>query len=213
MSEQSVVRSSVLPEVTPAIDLLLDASSLNTVLTMLEVIDSVEELALLETLTLAQKRQVWDATPEIIRIRLKQLRSTAEQAGASMTSVPKNSGPSDSSRNLAMTPLLDSSELSQDDWLDQADDLAEIELGPLTESDLTLHHPLNLSAQATVTVGDWIVLQARPQLARAELMAIWEVIEVKGNYARISARGLATRDYPTVWMVIYPQPIDQEPEF
>ncbi|HEY9629268.1 MAG TPA: hypothetical protein V6C84_18355 [Coleofasciculaceae cyanobacterium] len=54
---------------------LLDDSSLNTVLDMLTVIDSAEDLALLERLTLAQKRQVWDATPEAVRMRLKQIRS------------------------------------------------------------------------------------------------------------------------------------------
>lgn len=200
-------------------DARLDESSLNTVLTMLEVIDSVEDLALLETLTPAQKRQVWDATPEDTRIRLKQLRSAAEQLSVSVTSVPQNNNSKDSARKLAITPLLDPSELDQDDWLDPGEDLAVIDIDlepftePLTESDLTLHHPLNLSVQATFTVGDWVVLQARPQLSRAELMAIWEVIEVRGNYARISAKGLATRNYPTAWMVIYPQPLEQEPEF
>ncbi|MBI4782026.1 MAG: hypothetical protein HY785_12010 [Oscillatoriophycideae cyanobacterium NC_groundwater_1537_Pr4_S-0.65um_50_18] len=54
---------------------LLDDSSLNTVLDMLTVIDSAEDLALLERLTPAQKRQVWDATPEVVRTRLKQIRS------------------------------------------------------------------------------------------------------------------------------------------
>ncbi|NJO80391.1 MAG: hypothetical protein HC827_19020 [Cyanobacteria bacterium RM1_2_2] len=57
------VQASVARDAAPAMA-LLDASSLNTVLAMLEVIDSAEELALLETLTLEQKRQVWDATPE-----------------------------------------------------------------------------------------------------------------------------------------------------
>src|SRR5689334_20707416 len=43
-------------------DELLDGSSLKTVLDMLEVIDCVEELDLLETLTVAQKKQVWALT-------------------------------------------------------------------------------------------------------------------------------------------------------
>lgn len=59
---------------------LLDASSLSTVLDMLAVIDSTEDLALLELLTSLQKRQVWDATPEIIRLRLKQIRLTANSS-------------------------------------------------------------------------------------------------------------------------------------
>jgi hypothetical protein len=54
---------------------LLDASSLSTVLDMLAVIDSAEELSLLEALTPAQKRQVWDATPDSLKTQLKQIRS------------------------------------------------------------------------------------------------------------------------------------------
>jgi hypothetical protein len=191
----------------PAIEDLLDAASLHTVLTMLDVIDSLEELALLETLTPAQKRQVWDATPEATRIRLKQLRASAVQPD----DAPVKRSSTDSGHESHLN-LVNSSELAQDDWLDPTDE-PTIDLNSLEEIDLTVHEPLNLSAQPTVAVGDWIVLQAKPKLTRAELMAIWEVIEVRGNYARIKAEGLSTRVYPTAWMVIYPQPIEIEPEF
>jgi len=66
---------------------ILDASSLNTVLDMLTVIDSAEDLALLEHLTLVQKRQVWDATPEEIKLRLKQIRAAAADAISETTAL------------------------------------------------------------------------------------------------------------------------------
>lgn len=56
---------------------LLDPSSLQTVLDMLEVIEDIEELELLETLTDAQKKQVWAATPPVVKAKLKQIRATA----------------------------------------------------------------------------------------------------------------------------------------
>jgi hypothetical protein len=68
---------------------LLDVSSLNTVLDMLAVIDSAEDLALLELLTVAQKRQVWDATPAAIKLRLKQIRSATSPDTAPETTAPE----------------------------------------------------------------------------------------------------------------------------
>ena len=62
--------SPPLPEPTPAAE-LLDQSSLNTVLDMVEAIETAEELALLETLTSAQKRQVWSAISDEQKLRLK----------------------------------------------------------------------------------------------------------------------------------------------
>jgi hypothetical protein len=206
MSQLDYIRSTPILDENPLIEDLLDAASLHTVLTMLEVIDSLEDLALLETLTPAQKRQVWDATPEVTRIRLKQLRASAVQ----LNDAPMKQSAADS--EPAHLSLIDTSELDQDAWLDSTDE-PTLDLDSLEEIDLTVHEPLNLSAQPTVAVGDWIVLQAKPKLTRAELMAIWEVIEVRGNYARIKTERLGTRVYPTAWMVIYPQPIEIEPEF
>jgi hypothetical protein len=243
MSELDSDRSSLLnadpANADPAVEALLDISSLNTVLAMLEVIDSVEELALLETLTLAQKRQVWDATSASTRNRLKQLRATAEPsnlqhgdkngtaaAAASESNASSNASNAthhDSFHDSFSAPaaLLDSfdqlDDRMQNDWLSQTEDSTLLDLESLEEIDLSLHEavhePLNLTAQPTVVVGDWIVLHAKPKLSRAELMAIWEVLEVRGNYARISAQALGTRLYPTAWMVVYPKPIEQEPEF
>ncbi|QYO62116.1 hypothetical protein [Leptolyngbya sp. 7M] len=209
MSELEYARSNPTVDASPdseELEELLDASSLHTVLTMLEVIDSLEELALLETLTPAQKRQVWDATPEPIRMRLKQLRAGATQPNEAPLQRP-NSEPIEASASLN---LIDSSEL-EEDWFDASDETSDLDA--LAEIDLTAHEPLNLSAQPTVAVGHWIVLQAQPNLSRAELMAIWEVVEVRGNYARIRTESLGARTYPTAWMAIYPQSIEPEPEF
>ncbi|WNZ22843.1 hypothetical protein HJG54_08220 [Leptolyngbya sp. NK1-12] len=209
MSELEYARSNPTVDASPdseELEELLDASSLHTVLTMLEVIDSLEELALLETLTPAQKRQVWDATPEPTRMRLKQLRAGAAQPNEAPLQRP-NREPIEASTSLS---LIDSSEL-EEDWFDSSDETSDLDA--LAEIDLTAHEPLNLSAQSTVAVGNWIVLQAQPNLSRAELMAIWEVVEVRGNYARIRAESLGARTYPTAWMAIYPQPIEPEPEF
>lgn len=228
MSELDSDRSSTLLDAVSVSDGLLDASSLNTVLAMLEVIDSVEELALLETLTFAQKRQVWDATPEATRMRLKQLRATAGQNTTSDREVHPDvalsasgqifsTGTFNSSLNgAASTPLIDPADLPdlvQDDWLNQTEDTTTIDLEALEEIDLALHEPLNLAARSNIKVGDWVVLQAKPQLSRAELIAIWDVLEVRGDAARISAKALGVRNYPTAWMVVYPKPIEQEPEF
>ncbi|NJO80392.1 MAG: hypothetical protein HC827_19025 [Cyanobacteria bacterium RM1_2_2] len=58
------------------------------------------------------------------------------------------------------------------------------------------------------------MLQAKPQLAAAELMAIWEVLEVQGQFVRIIATKLGIRTYPIAWMMPYPKPIGYvEPEF
>lgn len=194
-SDLDSIQASVALDVAPAMA-LLDASSLNTVLAMLEVIDSAEELALLETLTPEQKRQVWDATPELTRIRLKQLRSKTEpQTGVSSE------------------PEFTAQALNVAEGESDEAELNELELSeslnpePLTES-------ANLVSQVKLTTGDWIVLQAKPQLSTAELTAIWEVLEVQGQSARIIASKLGIRTYPIAWMMPYPKPVGYvEPEF
>lgn len=244
---------------------LLDPASLHTVLTMLEVIDTVEELALLESLTPAQKRQVWEATSVATRDRLKQLRAgqslgqpaspTVEQAAigepathalVSLETVnpgrgnpvsiepldlardrsPQSAQPdwpeTDLTAHLTEPPLTQSVLIEAIEAADLApepnrtiEETAAIDLAAQQEEiNLMLQEPLNLDAHPTVAVGDWIILQAKPRLTRAELMAIWEVVEVQGNYARILAEGLGTRIYPAAWMLLYPKPIDYaEPEF
>jgi hypothetical protein len=98
MLQPQYVQSDTLPFAGP--DELLDVSSLNTVLDMLAVIDSAEELTLLELLTPAQKRQVWDATPDHLKRKLKQIRAQAQISSESL---------SESSSEQLLAQLLDQS--------------------------------------------------------------------------------------------------------
>ncbi len=199
------VQASVARDAAPAMA-LLDASSLNTVLAMLEVIDSAEELALLETLTLEQKRQVWDATPEPVRERLKQLRSKSEpQAEASEP-------------EFAAQSLHDATEAGSDEAerVELEETSIELELSESLDAESLVAPPVESQVEPPVKLatGDWVVLQAKPQLAAAELMAIWEVLEVQGQSVRIIATKLGIRTYPIAWMMPYPKPIGYvEPEF
>ena len=176
---------------------LLDTSSLQTVLVMLEVIDSIEDLALLETLTPDQKRQVWDATPDSTRTRLTQLRTTQQLSPI---------------RHAHSTDLLEPSDLPPDDLLTEtglSEEMAAIDLeAQHQEVDLMLQEPLNLSAQPKLAIGDWVVLHASPNLSKADMQTIWEVSELQGNYARIAAKSLGNRLYPTAAMMLYPRPVD-----
>jgi hypothetical protein len=141
-------------------DLLLDESSLATVLEILTTIATVEELTILEALTTAQKRQVWSHTPETIKLKLKQIRQTAVAS------------PATDVRALQGWHTLEHSDCNQ----------------PLLK------------------VGDAVVLLANPKLTSAELIAIWEVVEVHEASARLQSH-LGTRNYPISWMVHYPKPI------
>ena len=161
--------------------------------------DSAEDLPLLETLTPEQKRQVWDATTDSTRSRLKQLRATSQL--------------SPSVRYSHTTGLINAAELRAEDSLSEeptpAEETAAIDLeAQRQEVDLMLQEPLNLTAAPTVAIGDWIVLHAGSKLSKAEMQAIWEVIELQGNYARIATQALGSRLYPTVSMTRYPRPID-----
>lgn len=146
---------------------LLDESSLKTVLDMLAVLTTVEELSLLETLTDAQKRQVWRATPEALRNELKQIRAT-----------------------IATDDTTPSSSWKQ------------------SENPENYHESENFadSNQPRLKAGDWVVLQTHPKLTKAELIAIWEVIEVHGEYARVRTSHLGAHNYPIAWMILYPKP-------
>lgn len=213
LDQVNQVNTELVSETTPlelAPEPLLDAASLDTVLTMLEVIDSAEDLALLETLTLDQKRQVWDATPSATRLRLKQLKMAGTGQGLS-PSVNRSyaTGLIDAAELQALPePEPSSAESSQEET-------AAIDLEAQREEvDLMLQEPLDLTVQPTVTIGDWVVLHAKPKLTKVEMQAIWEVIEVQGNYARIVAPNLGARVFPTGSMTLYPKPINYvEPEF
>jgi hypothetical protein len=206
-SDLDSVQVNVALDAAPAMG-LLDASSLNTVLVMLEVIDSAEELALLETLTPEQKRQVWNATPEPTRNRLKQLRTKPEsEFEPKLEPEPE--------LEFVTPPLNPASEDTSDSsTAHEATQEAELMGAEEAAIDFDLSESLDFLPQTQLATGDWVVLQAKPQLNAAELMAIWEVLEVRGKSARIIAGKLGIRTYPTAWMVPYPKPVDYiEPEF
>jgi len=183
---------------------LLDASSLQTVLVMLEVIDSIEDLALLETLTPDQKRQVWDATPDSTRTRLTQLRTTHQLSPIRHSHSTSLLEPAD----LPPDDLLTETSFSED-LVNSVEETAAIDLeAQRQEVDLMLQEPLNLTAPPAVAIGDWVLLHASPNLSKADMQAIWEVIELQGNYARIATKPLGSRLYPTAAMTLYPRPVD-----
>lgn len=148
---------AVADESAESSEALLDSSSLQTVLDMLCVITSAEELTLLEHLTDAQKRQVWAVTPDDVKQKLKQLRTAA-----AMSAEPSEA-----------------------------------------QAQMLLHD--HSSVSASLNVGNWVVLNARPQLSASELMAVWEILEIQDEHARIFVKTLGTRTYPLTWMVIYPK--------
>lgn len=162
-------------------DQLLDASSLSTVLDMLAVIDCAEDLALLEYLSPPQKRQVWDATPEAIKLNLKQIRLAASSSPkASDNSAPDNSA----SGNLASGNLASATSLE------------------IPEPTNYLQETLPISA---IQTGDRVILLAKPQLTATEMNIVWEVIKVEADQVYIRASGVSDRQYPLAWIVRYPR--------
>lgn len=87
---------------------LLDDASLNTVLDMLAVAESADELAVLDVLTEAEKAQVWSALSDSLKKRLKRLQTgeKAETEGARSPLLEEKD------INLAQSPTPTSSNLS-----------------------------------------------------------------------------------------------------
>ncbi|MCU0567151.1 MAG: hypothetical protein MUF49_11205 [Oculatellaceae cyanobacterium Prado106] len=134
-SQESASTEPDFPNDEPANE-LLDDSSLNTVLDMLAVIDSLEELRLLETLTEPQKRQVWELTPQDVKIRLKQIRATANPAHG------PPSEPAVSQVHLTDSPPSDSS---------GADSTGGVAIAPKSHSKPFSEHP---SASHSATISE-----------------------------------------------------------
>lgn len=209
-------------------DELLDESSLKTVLDMLEVIDCVEELDLLETLTISQKKQVWGLTPEATRLKLKQIRAAA-LSSANARSLPSPLATHESivsSEATATVVAVETSFHDEVDYIAEIDDvedaLDETSTDESDSSDLADAVPdilwqkatkslaerqINQATEPLLQTGDRVVLHANPKLTMAEMIAIWEVLEVQGRYARITAKQVGTRNYPIAWMVLYPKPV------
>lgn len=177
-------------------DDLLDELSLQTVLDMLAVMVAAEELTQLESLTPAQKRQVWDATPEDVKLRLKQIKSSSTERPTEEIEEPEE---------LNKLEESDESEESLDE-MGEAIDYTDSESVnfinlPLFQNSYGLNAP---PVEQTFQVGDWVVLTAEPRLTAAELVAVWEIVAIQEEQARITAKGLGSRQYPLNWMVSYP---------
>lgn len=193
-TKQDSLPLECIPTADPWVDEWLDEASLKTVLDMLAVIDCVEELTLLETLTDVQKRQVWDVTPDAVKQRLKALRAAAGPSPQPIPAIDRSP--------IISSPTLDPDqelEVEDDEFLQPMEDFGTVAApaGPLTPSN-----------EPDLGVDDWIVLKAEPKLTAAELIAIWQVVAVQDGHARITAKGLGVRLYPVRWMIRYPQPVD-----
>ncbi|MBD3880347.1 hypothetical protein IFO70_01110 [Phormidium tenue FACHB-886] len=195
------------PSDAPETAELLDESSLNTVLDIVAAIETAEELALLETLTLAQKRQVWAAISDEQKLRLKQIR-TASSNGTQAAVAPSEPAPMPAlplTRQTTEDPVaeptaeadataaeMDSLDVEEEMQADLQNDLEEI-------AQSTLDNPIP-------RVGDRVILLPKPQLNSADLIAIWDVIDIQGEHAQIKDKRLGTRRYPLNWLMRYPDP-------
>jgi len=182
-------------------DDLLDELSLQTVLDMLAVMVTAEELTQLENLTPEQKRQVWFATPEDVKLRLKRLRASAQ---AEYSAVEQSTD-----------AMVGTAEVHEPEELEEPEESPD-ELGAIEYTDSESINFINLplfqnsyglasaSVKQAFQVGDWVVLTAEPRLTTAELVAVWEIVAIEEEQARIESKGLGSRQYPMSWMVSYP---------
>jgi hypothetical protein len=132
----------------------LQPSDLQTALDILELAETVEDLKLLETLTEPQKRQVWAATTEMVRQKIKHIR----EAGNRDATISQPSCPT------------------------------------------SLPHP---ASEPPFHNGDHIVLKAKPSVTTAELLAIFEVMQVEGTLVQVKAKEVGMRRYPLDWCLLY----------
>jgi hypothetical protein len=234
-------------------DDLLDSFSLQIVLDMLAVMTTVEELTQLESLTPEQKKQVWVATPEEVKLRLKQIRAGVPveprvvEPSVEPRWVEKEEDPEEAVEALEVEPKelqeleeglgnlseipaegrstdeSSENEKSEEESLEEMGEAIssrypqEDDYNTLSENSLfdlpLFQSPYDLGEAITpphFELGDRVVLRAEPRLSAAELIAVWEVVAVQGEQARIEAKGLGSRQYPLTWMVAYPE---EEPEF
>lgn len=182
-------------------DDLLDELSLQTVLDMLAVMLAAEELTQLESLTPEQKRQVWFATPEDVKLRLKRLKASAQAESPAV--------------EQSTDARVGTAEVNEPEELEEPEESLD-EMGAIDDTDSESINFINLplfqnsyglnasSVDLAFQVGDWVVLTAEPRLTAAELVAVWEIVAIEGAQARIEAKGLGSRQYPMSWMVSYP---------
>ncbi|NJR37903.1 MAG: hypothetical protein HC781_02475 [Leptolyngbyaceae cyanobacterium CSU_1_4] len=212
-------------------DDLLDEMSLQTVLDMLAVMVTAEELSQLESLTPEQKRQVWFSTPEDVKLRLKRIKALAQAESpppersieelAELKESEKSEEPDKLGELEKLADLADSEDSEDSEELDELNEMgaiADADSESINLTNLPLFQSsygsdLSLVSQTiaqTVQVGDSVVLKAEPRLTAAELVAVWRIVAIQGEQARVEAKGLGNRQYPMSWMVSYPL---DEPEF
>jgi hypothetical protein len=191
----------------------LNASELETVLDMLAVMETAEELKILECLTPLQKRQVWDATPYDLRVKLHHLKKapTADhpppRAIAPTPTNPVQPALGNAGRLMEVEPTtLDRQDSDASDT--QLDDIAVDYIDPdevsaeyqnVTASGVQERSP----DMHTLAPGDRVVLQAKPGLSKAELMAIFEVVDIQSDWIHCKADPVGGRRYPADWLVLY----------
>ncbi|HEY9620041.1 MAG TPA: hypothetical protein V6C78_06715 [Crinalium sp.] len=177
-------------------DVWLNASELATVLDMLAVMETREELKILECLTPVQKRQVWDATPYELKVKLHHLKNSTVAPPQPLEH--QNLVQSDSFVQVDVQADTCEDDESEEDDLESE----EIELRQIEPDDLDIsERSPNL---ATLMVGDRVVLKAKPGLSKAELMAIFDVVEIHSDLVHCRTSEIGGRRYPLDWLIIYP---------
>jgi predicted Fe-S protein YdhL (DUF1289 family) len=209
------VEASSQPEFVTAAtqDDLLDELSVQTVLDMLAVMVTAEELTQLESLTPAQKRQVWMATPEDVKLRLKQIKASTQAESQAREQSTKQSTEQSTEEKEESDELEELEELDEpEEPEERLEEMGEAIAYAASESINFINLPLFPNSyrldtppvKQTAQVGDWVVLKAEPRLTSAELVAVWKIVAIQGEQAQIEAKGLGSRQYPMSWMVRYP---------
>jgi hypothetical protein len=220
------VKSSSHPQLIPIATLddsseLLDEFSLKIVLDMSAVMTTAAELTQLESLTPAQKRQVWIATPDDVKLRLKRIRAGEQVELPEVLSPVEEQAKhweENAGEEILEEEVLEEGlevEISEEEILqeehaeeDSLDEMGSIEFAGSEDGllDLPLFQTYDLNEPLTAPeVGDRVVLRAEPRLTTEELIAVWEIVSIQGEQARIEAKGLGSRQYPLSWMVLYPE--------
>jgi hypothetical protein len=200
---------------------LLDEFSLKIVLDMSAVMTTAAELTQLESLTPAQKRQVWIATPDDVKLRLKRIRageqvelpevvSFVEERSADRENgaeaLEKTFAEEILEEEISEEEILEE-EISEEESLEEMGEAIEFSGSEAGLFDLPLFQGSYDLNEPTIApeLGDRVVLRAEPRLTTEELIAVWEVVSIQGEQARIEAKGLGIRQYPLRWMVLYPE--------
>jgi UDP-3-O-[3-hydroxymyristoyl] glucosamine N-acyltransferase len=116
---------------------LLDQASLHTVLDMLAVAETADELEILDVLTPAEQQQVWDALPKATRLRLKQL-----QAG--VTIAPSSQSPAQNTVTDAL--------------ISQSPTVAAASISAIDEPELQVGDRVVLNAKPHLTVTELLAI-------------------------------------------------------